>query len=76
MSKGQRKKITVKTQPGEAVFVASADILSHIAETYDYMASVADTKEEADSWQQVAEEIRYWVERTYHTEGESFDEEW
>ena len=76
MSKGYKKKITVKTVPGEAVFVAPVEVLNHIAETYEYMASSSDTIEEINSWQQVAVDIRYWIARTYHKDGENFSEEW
>jgi alcohol dehydrogenase YqhD (iron-dependent ADH family) len=79
MTKGQKKKITVKTIPGEAVFVASVDILNHIAETYLYMASSAETKEDAQSWQSVSDQINEWIKRTYHSAESSYedqDEEW
>jgi hypothetical protein len=79
MTKGQKKKVIVKTFPGEAVFVASADILNHIADTYLYMASSAETEEEAESWQSVSEQIKEWIEKTYHsheTSSEDLDEEW
>lgn len=76
MSKGQKKKVTVKTLPGEAVFVASIDILNHIAETYLYMAQASDSTEEAQSWADVASQINEWIKKTYHSEGNYSDEEW
>lgn len=76
MSKGQKKKVTVKTFPGEAVFVASIDVFKHIAETYSYMASEALSKEEAELWMDVVNQINEWTEKTYHSESDSTDEEW
>lgn len=76
MSKGQKRKVTVKTMPGEAVFVASVDVLKHIAETYVYMSSQSSSKQEADSWIDVAEQINQWIQKTYHSESDYSDEEW
>jgi len=76
MSKSQKKKVTVKTLPGEAVFVASVDVFNHIMETYIYMADSAATVEEAESWKSVVFQIDEWVKKTYHSDGDQIEEEW
>jgi hypothetical protein len=76
MSKGHKKKVTVKTIPGQAVFVASVEVLTHIAQTYQYMASTSNSEEEINSWKQVSADIIQWISKTHHKEGEKFDEEW
>jgi hypothetical protein len=74
---GVRKKVTVKVNPGEAVFVASLEVLQHIAGTYSYMASSCDNKEEADSWNAVSEDILSWITDTYYSgQADDFEEEW
>lgn len=76
MSKGQKKKVTVKVMPGEAVFVASVDILQHIAETYIHISKEAQTQEDADSWLSVAYQIDEWISKTYYSGEEDYEEEW
>ena len=71
-----KKKVTVKVSSGQAVFVASVDILNHIAETYLYMASASDLKEESQSWTDVADSIKEWIGKTYVPEEQSYEEEW
>lgn len=71
-----KRKVVVKTVPGEAVVVASAEILNHIVDTYMYMASSADNPEESESWRSVATQITEWVQKTYHSEQDQYDEEW
>lgn len=74
---GVRKKVTVKVNPGEAVFVASVEVLQHIAATYSYMASSCESKEEADSWDSVAQDILSWIADTYYSgQADDFEEEW
>lgn len=76
MSKGQKKKITVKVLPGEAVFVASVEVLDHIYQTYMYMAGESTNEEEAQSWANVAEQVLDWSNKTYYSGGETNEEEW
>jgi hypothetical protein len=43
------------------------------------MASSAETKEDAQSWQSVSDQINEWIKRTYHSAESSYedqDEEW
>lgn len=76
MSKGQKKKVIVKLHPGEAVFVASVDILDHIKTTYLYMASATDDKEEKQSWINVADQVQEWIGKTYFSGENDYEEEW
>lgn len=72
-----KKKVTVKVNPGEAIFVASVETLSHIAETYSYMASSCEDKNEAQAWNSVSEDILEWISQTqYSSQVDDFEEEW
>lgn len=75
MSKGQKKKLILKIHPGEAAFVAPVEILEHIYETYMYMASASD-KSEALSWEDVAKQVKEWIDRTYYSGQGDYEEEW
>lgn len=76
MSKGQKKKVTVKVMPGEAVVVASVDILEHIISTYVYLSESSTSKEEAQSWINVSQMLQEWVSKTYYRGGDDYEEEW
>jgi hypothetical protein len=76
MSKGQKKKVNVKIYPGEAIFVAPMEVMEHIHDTYMCMAEGSSTVEDADSWREVAEQIKEWSHRTYFSGEEQEDEEW
>lgn len=74
---GTKKKITLKINKGEAAFIAPVEVLQHIAETYDYMASCCETKEEAQSWTSVSQDINSWIQKTYHSgQEDDLEEEW
>lgn len=75
MSKKQKKKVTVKIFPGEAVFVASADILEHISFTYKFMAKDCNDPEEAASWMAVSDQVQLWLNKTYNSGDYDQDEE-
>lgn len=72
-----KKKINIKVAPGEAVFVADAAILEHIADMYESMAS-AETEEDAkNSWLSVSLSVREWIAKSYVPVQEDYDdEEW
>lgn len=76
MSKGQKKKITVKILPGEAVFVAPVEVLQHISDTYIHLSGQSETKEEMESWASVSDHINEWISRTYYSGQENYEEEW
>jgi hypothetical protein len=76
MSKSQKKKVSVKLMPGEAIYVSSLETLLHIMETYNYMGSQSSSKEEADWWYSVSREIKEWAEKTFYSEGNLNEEEW
>lgn len=76
MSKGQKKKITIKIVPGEAVFVAPIDVLQHIADTYLYMSDQSETQDDKNSWMLVCDQINEWIERTYYSGEDNYEEEW
>jgi len=78
MSKKQntKKKITVKVNAGQAVYVASLERLEHIISIYEYMAESCDDAREKEDWLEVAQDIRNWITDTYFSVGESYEEEW
>lgn len=75
MSKGIKKKVTVKLLPGEAVFVASVEVLQHIAETYASLSEGCDIQEDKLSWLAVSEDIAGWISETYYSGQENEQEE-
>jgi hypothetical protein len=76
MSKRQRKKISVKITPGDAVYVAPIETFLHIAETYKYMGSQAESKEDSEFWFNISKDIAESIQKTYYPVGESNEEEW
>lgn len=71
-----KKKVNVKVAPGQAVFVADVDILNHIAEVYEVMASNEEDETSKNAWINVSISIKEWVEKTYIPEEDVYDEEW
>lgn len=76
MSKGIKKKINLKIIPGEAVLVASVDIMNHIIDTYTYMSKEASSKEEAMAWMDVANLVQEWLTNTEYSGEFNEEEEW
>lgn len=70
-----KKRITVKIDPGQAVYVADRDVLTHIAETYTHIARSCEDKNESASWVRVSEQIIDWISKTYHSGQVDVDEE-
>lgn len=77
MSKKEKKKVIVKLLPGEAVFVADAETLEHIANTYSHMSEQCESREESYAWMDVSVRVIEWLNKTYNS-GNSNDteEEW
>jgi hypothetical protein len=72
-----KKKINVKVAPGEAVFIADATVLEHIAEVYESMAETESNESSKTAWIDVSLSIREWVAKTYVPIQEDYeDEEW
>lgn len=73
----QKKKVTVKVLPGQAVYVADLAKLEHISELYRSMSNECETEEERLAWLEVSEEINKWIFETYfNPEEDHQDEEW
>lgn len=73
----QKKKVTVKLMPGQAIFVADSNILQHIAETYVDLANNYTTQIDKDACRDVANSVYEWLEKTYfNPDNDSSDEEW
>jgi len=71
-----KKKVTVKVAPGQAVFVADLNVLDHIKSTYIYMSQNCEDSNEANSWVQITKDIDEWIEKTYVPEQGNYEEEW
>lgn len=73
----QKKKVTVKLMPGQAIFVADSNILQHIAETYTEMANTYVAQVDKDACRDVANAVYEWLEKTYFNPDIDYsDEEW
>jgi hypothetical protein len=73
----QKKKITIKVLPGQAVYVANVSKLEHISELYRSMSDQSETQEEKQSWLEVSQEINKAIFETHFIPEESYeDEEW
>jgi hypothetical protein len=72
-----KKKVSVKVAPGEAIFIADAAVLEHIAEVYESMAESELSEDSKAAWINVSLSIREWVAKTYVPIQEDYeDEEW
>lgn len=73
----QKKKLSIKINAGEAVFVAPIEILTHIAETYVELGNAWESSEERDSFLAIADSIYQWSNNTYFNPEDGYeDEEW
>lgn len=73
----QKKKVTVKITPGQAIFVADLDVMHHIAETYSDLAKGFDNETDKQACYEVSNMIYEWSEKTYfNPESDYSDEEW
>lgn len=77
MSKKQtnKKKVTVKLTPGQAVYVADIDKLQHIMDLYASMADQCPDPTEKQAWMNIVEELQLSISETYFNP-EDEDEEW
>lgn len=78
MSKKQhtKKKVTVKVNSGQAVYVADLSRLEHIISLYEYMAESCDDHGEKQDWLDVSQDIRNWITETYFSPEDNYEEEW
>lgn len=78
--KSQKKKVIIKVNPGEAVFVANLDVLTDIMNTYAGMAKEAKDTNVKEAYSGVVSQILDWTTRTYYSgQGDSDDgdeQEW
>lgn len=73
----QKKKVSVKLLPGEAVFVASTEVLEHIAATYVVLGDGESDPDNKQYWYDVANSIIEWVNSTINTTEElDVEEDW
>lgn len=75
----QKKKVSVRLSPGEAVVVADIAMFEHIIETYNSFGDTEEDEEIKQSWYSVASQIYDWVNDTYNnieSEDQSEDQSW
>jgi DNA-binding transcriptional regulator YbjK len=73
----QKKKVTVKILPGQAVYVADISTLEHMSKLYRSMSDKCETQEEKQSWIEVSEQINKAILETYFSPEKNIDdEEW
>jgi hypothetical protein len=78
--KSQKKKVIVKVNPGEAIFVANLEVLTDIMNTYTTMAKEAKDSKDKEDYSDIVSQILDWTTRTYYSgqgDGDDGDEqEW
>jgi hypothetical protein len=78
--KSQKKKVILKVNPGEAIFVADLQVLTDIMDTYASMAKEAKEPKVKESYSGIVSQILDWTTRTYYSgqgDGDDGDEqEW
>jgi hypothetical protein len=62
----QKKKVSIRLSPGEAVVVADIEIFKHIIATYNSFGDAEEKQEDKQSWYDVASQIYNWVNNTYN----------
>jgi len=68
-----KKKQTVKLSPGDSVVVMQYQTLMYLAETCDILAGDQASEDDADSWRNIADEIRFQcTENHFEIEDESW----
>jgi hypothetical protein len=72
----QKKKVTVKITPGEAIFVAEMEVLKHIMDTYSAMAKSSKEQSDVAQFNKIASDILEWTTRTFYSGQADDEEEW
>lgn len=72
----QKKKVTVKITPGEAIFVADMEILKHIMDTYADMAKLEKDQQTTEYYLNIVSEILDWTTKTFYSGQADDEEEW
>ena len=75
MSKN-KKKHSVKLNPGDSVVVMSYETLLYLAETFDLLAVDQSNQEDAAAWRSIADEIRFQAEENQYQPIEDEEEYW
>ena len=78
--KSQKKKVILKVNPGEAIFVADLQVLTDIMDTYAGMAKDSIVPKVKETYSGIVSQILDWTTRTYYSgqgDGDDGDEqEW
>ena len=72
----QKKKVTVKVMPGEAIFVADMEVLKGIMDVYSNMAKESKNPEDVKYYSSVVSQILDWTTKTFYSGQADDEEEW
>ena len=70
----QKKKVTVKVMPGEAIFVADMEVLKGIMDVYSNMAKESKDEKDIKYYSSIVSQILDWTTKTFYS-GQADDEE-
>jgi hypothetical protein len=76
--KSQKKKVIVKVNPGEAIFVANLEVLTGIMDNYAAMAKESKDPKSKEAYSDIVSQILDWTTRTFYSgqgDGDDGDEE-
>ena len=78
--KSQKKKVILKVNPGEAIFVADLQVLTDIMDTYAGMAKDSKDPKVKEAYSGIVSQILDWTTRTYYSgqgDGDDgYEQEW
>lgn len=76
MSKKQinKKKLNLKVTVGESAVILNYETFLHIAETYDYLASLESDIDSQNWYREVADVIRYQNESNYFMNDDEYED--
>jgi hypothetical protein len=72
----QKKKVTVKVMPGEAIFVADMEVLKGIMDVYSNMAKESKDEKDIKYYSSIVSQILDWTTKTFYSGQADDEEEW
>jgi hypothetical protein len=72
----QKKKVTVKVMPGEAIFVADMEVLKSIMDVYSNMAKESKDEKDIKYYSSIVSQILDWTTKTFYSGQADDEEEW
>lgn len=69
-----KKKLNLKVTVGESAVILNYETFLHIAETYDYLASLESDIDSQNWYREVADVIRYQNESNYFMNDDEYED--